>query len=73
MARNNENFSKVTVNLPNEDVLRMSEMARRHALTKTAALVRALRLAQYIDDETAKGTKLFLQDTNGTLREIIIK
>lgn len=68
-----KDVSKVTVNLPNEDILRMSEQARRRATTKTAALVRAIRTAEFIDDTEKKGGEVYIKDADGTFRQVVFK
>ena len=65
--------TRVTVNLPNEDILRMNEQARKRATTKTAALVRAIRTAQFIDDQEAKGGEVYVKDDDGTFRQVVFK
>ncbi|TQC47006.1 hypothetical protein EEB14_22725 [Rhodococcus sp. WS4] len=68
-----KDVSKVTVNLPNEDILRMSEMARKNATTKTAALVRAIRTTKFLDDQEDKGGEVFIKDADGSFRQIVFK
>lgn len=65
-----KNLSTVTVNLPNEDILRMSEIARFHDTTKTTALVRSLRMAHFLETETRKGSTVYLRESDGTFREV---
>ena len=65
--------SKVTANLPNDDIKTLDEIARRHASTKTSALVRAIRTTAYIDDAASKGAKVFIEDSDGTRREVVFK
>ncbi|RZL72442.1 MAG: hypothetical protein EOP32_38475 [Rhodococcus sp. (in: high G+C Gram-positive bacteria)] len=45
-----DDVSKVTANLPNDDIKTLDEIAKRHASTKTSALVRAIRTTAYIDE-----------------------
>ncbi|MGN5238079.1 hypothetical protein [Rhodococcus sp. SJ-3] len=65
-----KNVSTVTVNLPNEDILRMSEIARFHDTTKTTALVRSLRIAYFLETETRTGSTVYLREPDGTFREV---
>lgn len=65
-----DNISTVTANLPNEDILRMSEIARFHDTTKTAALVRSLRMAHFLESETRQGSTVYLRQSDGTFRQV---
>ncbi|NGP09646.1 hypothetical protein G6038_30120 [Rhodococcus sp. 14C212] len=77
MARATKNetsdVSKVTANLPNEDILRLDSIAKKHATTKTAALVRAIRTTKFLEDAEAEGGSVFIKDKDGTLREVVFK
>ena len=67
-----DDTSKVTANLPNEDILRLSQLAKNKHTTKTAALVRAIRTTEYLDDAEKKGAKILIQDGD-TIREVVFK
>ena len=69
--RDPKNISQVTVNLPNEDILRMSEIARFHDTTKTAALIRSLRMAHFLESETRAGSAVYLREPDGTFRPVV--
>lgn len=68
-----DDVSKVTANLPNADIKTLDEIAQRHASTKTSALVRAIRTTAYIDEAASKGAKVFIEDADGTKREVVFR
>ena len=68
-----DDVSKVTANLPNNDIKTLDEIAKRHASTKTSALVRAIRTTAYIDEAASNGAKVFIEEPDGTKREVVFK
>lgn len=48
----------------------MAEIAGFHDTTKTAALVRSLRMAHFLETETQKGNTVYLREPDGTFREV---
>lgn len=63
-------ISRVTVNIPNEDVYRLEAIALRHGTNRTSALVRAIRVTAYIEDALDRGARLVFVTPDGTEREI---
>lgn len=62
--------SRVTVNIPNEDVYRLGAIALRHRTNRTSALVRAIRTTDYLDEAVARGARLVIVESDGLEREI---
>ena len=69
----NKNVSKVTANLPNEDILRLDGIAKKHATTKTAALVRAIRTTKFLEDAAEQGGSVSIKEKDGTFREVVFQ
>lgn len=70
-ARRYEGVSRITVTLPNSDIRTLYAMARARKTTTTAALVRAIRLAHWVDEQLAANSTVLLEDPDGTRREIV--
>lgn len=69
MAR--DGVTRITADVPDEDVERLEKLADRIHSTKTTALVRALRTSTLLEDAAAAGSKVEIVDKDGTRREII--
>ena len=52
----------MTLNLTEDEMTALEELARRKDLTKTAVLRQALRLYQVVDARLADGEKLIFED-----------
>ncbi|WP_430332744.1 hypothetical protein [Rhodococcus sp. ACT016] len=60
----------MTVNIPNEDVAKLTKIAKRHRSNRTSALVRAIRIASYIDDQMADEARVVIVDKDGKEHEV---
>ena len=69
MAR--EGVTRITADVPDEDVERLEKLAERIHSNKTTALVRALRTSSLLEEAAAAGSKVEIVDKDGTRREII--
>lgn len=65
-----EDVSKVTANIPNEDVDKLTRIAKRHRSNRTSALVRAIRIASYIEDNDAR---VVVVGEDGKEREVVFQ
>lgn len=71
-SRNRDGITRVTVDIPDEDVKRVAGIAGRHHLNRTSALVRAIRTAALVDEAAQRGSRVLIVDADGTQREIIL-
>lgn len=67
-----EGLTRITADVPDEDVERLDQLAKEMHANKTTALVRALRTADLLRLATAEGTRIILEDKDGTRREVVI-
>lgn len=66
--------TKLTVNLTEEIVDVLRELAQRDGTTMTEILRRAIAVQKYLADEQADGKKVIIEDPdNNTSRQLIIK
>jgi plasmid stability protein len=64
--------TKVTVNLPDETVAAMKNIAAARGTTVTEALRQVIETQSFLDSETQKGNNLLIQDpTDKSLRQIV--
>jgi predicted transcriptional regulator len=70
MAR--KGVTRITADVPDEDVERLERIAQRIHSNKTTALVRALRTSALLEDAAASGSKIEIIDKDGTRREIVM-
>jgi len=49
----------------------MAEVTRFHDTTKTAALIRSLRMAHFLESETRAGSAVYLREPDGTFRPVV--
>jgi hypothetical protein len=52
----------MTLNLTDEEMSALDSLSRRHEMTKTAIVRKALRVLQVIDDRTQRGERLIIED-----------
>ena len=64
--------TRITADVPDEDVKRLERLADRIHSNKTTALVRALRTADLLEEASAAGAKIMIVDPDGTRREIVM-
>jgi hypothetical protein len=70
MAR--EGVTRITADVPDEDVARLEKLAKSNGSNKTTALVRALRTSSLLTDAAANGARVEIVEKDGTRREIIM-
>jgi hypothetical protein len=70
MAR--EGVTRITADVPDEDVARLEKLAKSNGSNKTTALVRALRTSSLLSDAAANGARVEIVERDGTRREIIM-
>ncbi len=70
MAR--EGITRITADVPDEDVERLDKIAKSIHSNKTTALVRALRTSALLQDASDKGSKIEIVEKDGTRREIVM-
>jgi hypothetical protein len=70
MAR--EGVTRITADVPDEDVERLEKIAKHIHSSKTTALVRALRTSSLLEDAVASGSKIEIVDKDGTRKEIVL-
>ncbi|MEV1134531.1 hypothetical protein [Rhodococcus coprophilus] len=56
--------------LPEDDVDRVSAIALRRGTTRSAALVRAIRIAFYLEEAAHAGSKIVIVDRDSNQTEI---
>lgn len=64
---------KVTVNLPEDAVEAIREIAARRGTTVTEALRRAIESEKFLDQEIRNDSKILLEKADGSIRQVIIK
>lgn len=64
---------KLTVNLSQEVIDAVEELAERVGCTRTEVLRRAIGTHKYMMDEVRKGNKILIEDKQGKLREVIFQ
>lgn len=62
----------MTLNLTEEEMNVLEQIAARKDLTKTAVVRQAIRLYQLIDSKLAAGEKLFLEDELKQKKELMM-
>lgn len=63
--------TKLTVALPPDDLRLLDQIAEAWT-NKTTALIRAIRMAAYLHDAASSGSKVIVEDRDGSRREIVI-
>jgi hypothetical protein len=64
---------KVSVNLPEESVKALKEIAKRDGVTMTEALRRSISLQQFVEDAQNKGGNILIEDRNNTVQRLVIR
>jgi predicted transcriptional regulator len=65
-------MAKITVNLPDEVVKAIEEMARSRGISKTEALRQAVSLSSFLDRERKEGARLLIErPEGGGVRELV--
>jgi hypothetical protein len=63
---------KLSVNLPQEDVTVIRELAKKRSTTMTAVLRRGIAMQKYLQDAVDKGGSIFVEDRKKRLRQIVL-
>jgi len=65
--------TKVTFNLPDDDVAALRRLAAARNLTVTAVLRQAIATEVFLNDALAGGSTLLVEKPDGTLRQLVYK
>lgn len=63
--------TKLTVNLPDQTVEAIQEIARKRGTTVTEALRQAIESQRFFQDEVDNGSKLLIKSPDESYREIL--
>lgn len=63
--------TKVSVNLPDEVVEVVRNLATRRNTTRTEVFRRAISNHKFIQDELDKGSKILIEDSSGNVKEVV--
>jgi len=64
--------TRVTADVPTDDVQRLQKLADRIHANKTTALVRAIRTAELLDEAAQTGARIIIEAPDGSRREIVL-
>jgi hypothetical protein len=64
---------KMSVNLPDETVDTLRDIAERNGVTLTAALRQAISNEEFLEDELNDGGKLLIEKKGEPLRQVVFK
>jgi predicted transcriptional regulator len=64
---------KLSVNLPEETVTNLRELAEKRGITLTEALRRAIANEHFLEDEVKSGGKVLVEKPDKTVREIVFR
>lgn len=64
--------TRITADVPDEDVQRLEKIAKKMHSNKTTALVRALRTSELLEDAASQGAKVYIIESDGSKREILM-
>ena len=73
LRRTPQDVVKVTVNLPEQMVAQLKELAASEGESFTQALKEAIAMKLYIEDALGEGAKLLLELPDKSLREIVFR
>jgi hypothetical protein len=62
---------KVTVNLPEEQIEFLQEIAKRENLTFTEVLRRSIKSEKFFTEQEDKGRKILIEEKGQRLREVV--
>lgn len=63
--------TKVTVNLPDDTVQAIKDIAAKNGTTVTEALRQAIESRRFLEDEVDNGGKLLIKSPDQSLREVV--
>jgi predicted DNA-binding protein len=72
MAKNNTsgaNVKTVTIDLPEETIKKLTDLANEQNITATSALIKAIETEEYIR-EVSKDAKVLIQDSEGKTKQV---
>ncbi len=64
---------RVSVSLPLETIEKLDAISRRHGITMTDAIRRAIATEDYIESEIQEDSKILIQKSDNTLREVVFR
>lgn len=64
---------KVTVNLPEETVEAIRQIAERRGTTMTEALRQAIESEKFFDQEIRNGSKILVERPDNSVRQIVLR
>ena len=64
---------RVSVNLPNDVVDVLKELAGKNGITMTEVLRKAILTEKLLSDEAERGNKILIEDKDKRLRQIILR
>lgn len=73
VAKDKCQSKRVSVSLPIDVIDMLDKIANRHAITMTDAIKRAIATEAYIEDEINEGSKVLIQKSDNTLREVVFR
>lgn len=63
--------TKVTVNLPDETVQAIKDIAQKRGTTVTEALKQVIESQRFLQDEVAGGSKVLIKSPDQSFREVL--
>lgn len=64
--------TRITADVPDEDITRLETIAKRMGSNKTTALVRALRTSELLESSIERGARIEIVEKDGRRREIML-
>ena len=64
-------LTKVTFNLPNNELEALRSLAARRGSTVTSTLRKAIDTEVFLDEQERKGAKILIEEPNGTFSRVI--
>ncbi|WP_171814560.1 ribbon-helix-helix protein, CopG family [Arthrobacter dokdonensis] len=64
---------KVSVNLPEDAVQALRDMAARDGVSMTEALRRSISLQKFVEDQQAEGNAILVKDRNDNVQRLVIR
>ena len=64
---------KVTVNLSEEDVEALKEIAARRGITLTESIRRAIAMERFVDEAQVSGAKILIEEPDKSVRQLVIR
>jgi predicted transcriptional regulator len=62
---------KMSVNLPDEAVENLREIAEKNGITLTAALRQAISNEKFLDEQLKDNSKLLIEDKDKSIRQVV--